>query len=299
MRDGSFLHSVPVDDVPHFDVLVGSWMFLASRSADFHPVAGDLLPFLVQDGDDVGSGAAADGELHEFERTAGGVAFVVHVEHLGMPALGNMLIGTPFLPWYFRLLGARIGKYGKDGKPRAMPGHNIPMAMLGTFILLFGWFGFNAASTFAATDVRFTVAALNTAIAGAFGSVACLFYITKRLGKPDPAMLAELAQVRAEAPLARRRTSEDYPFLLVCRRMQATTNSAPRIEGIVPTGYNPLWMNPADMARLRKGPVGTLAASRPVTSPRRPRSRRHPHEKGAVASRLLDRRDCSRTCLQR
>ena len=45
------------------------------------------------------------------------------------------------------------------------------MAMLGTFILLFGWFGFNAASTFAATDVRFAVVAANTAIAGAFGAV--------------------------------------------------------------------------------------------------------------------------------
>ena len=73
------------------------------------------------------------------------------------------------------ILGPRIGKYGKDGKPRAMPGHNIPMAMLGVFILLFGWFGFNAASTFAATDVRFAVAALNTAIAAAFGATAAMF----------------------------------------------------------------------------------------------------------------------------
>ena len=88
------------------------------------------------------------------------------------------------------VLGPRIGKYTKDGTPRALPGHNIPMAMLGVFILLFGWFGFNAASTFAATDVRFTVAALNTGIAGAFGLVSCLFYVTKRLGKPDPAMIA-------------------------------------------------------------------------------------------------------------
>ena len=47
------------------------------------------------------------------------------------------------------VLGPRIGKFDKDGKPRALPGHHIPMAMLGTFILLFGWFGFNAASTFA------------------------------------------------------------------------------------------------------------------------------------------------------
>ena len=45
------------------------------------------------------------------------------------------------------VLGPRIGKYGADGKPRTLGGHHIPMAMLGTFILLFGWFGFNAAST--------------------------------------------------------------------------------------------------------------------------------------------------------
>ena len=86
--------------------------------------------------------------------------------------------------------GPRIGKFGKDGKPRALPGHNIPMAMLGTFILLFGWFGFNAASTFAGTDVRFTVAATNTGIAGAFGLVACMFYVWVRSGKPDPSMMA-------------------------------------------------------------------------------------------------------------
>ncbi len=73
---------------------------------------------------------------------------------------------------------------------------------------------------------------------------------TARLQLADPAMLEELATVRAEDPLARRRTGDERPFLLVCRRMQATTNSSPRVEGIVRSGYNPLWMNPADMARL-------------------------------------------------
>ena len=57
------------------------------------------------------------------------------------------------------VLGPRIGKFDADGKPRTIAGHHIPMAMLGTFILLFGWFGFNAASTFAATDVQFAVVA--------------------------------------------------------------------------------------------------------------------------------------------
>lgn len=88
------------------------------------------------------------------------------------------------------ILGPRIGKFGADGKPRVLGAHNIPMAMLGTFILLIGWFGFNAASTFGATDVRFAVVATNTAIAGAFGSIAAMFYVMKRMGKPDPGMMA-------------------------------------------------------------------------------------------------------------
>ncbi len=88
------------------------------------------------------------------------------------------------------VLGPRIGKFDRDGNPRAMPGHHIPMAMLGTFILLFGWFGFNAASTFAATDIQFAVVATNTAISGAFGAVTAMLWITKRTGKPDPGMMA-------------------------------------------------------------------------------------------------------------
>ena len=88
------------------------------------------------------------------------------------------------------VLGPRIGKFDKDGKPRALPGHHIPMAMLGTFILLFGWFGFNAASTFASSDPQFGLVAANTAIAGAFGGFASMLWIWTRTGKPDPAMMA-------------------------------------------------------------------------------------------------------------
>jgi ammonium transporter, Amt family len=88
------------------------------------------------------------------------------------------------------VLGPRIGKFGRDGKPRTLPGHHIPMALLGTFILLVGWFGFNAGSTLAATDVRFTVVATNTAIAGAFGAVIAMFWSIRRIGKPDPGMMA-------------------------------------------------------------------------------------------------------------
>ena len=89
-----------------------------------------------------------------------------------------------------KVLGPRIGKFGPDGKPRTIAGHHIPMAMLGTFILLFGWFGFNAASTFAATDVQFAMVAANTGIAAAFGAIAAMFWAMKRIGKPDPGMMA-------------------------------------------------------------------------------------------------------------
>ena len=55
---------------------------------------------------------------------------------------------------------------------------------------MFGWFGFNAASTFAATDVQFATAATNTAIAAAFGAITGMMWIIRRTGKPDPGMMA-------------------------------------------------------------------------------------------------------------
>jgi ammonium transporter, Amt family len=87
------------------------------------------------------------------------------------------------------VLGPRIGKFNKDGTPNTLPGHHIPMATLGCFILLFGWFGFNAASTLAATDVQFAVVAANTAIAAAFGAVVAMFVMMQKTGKPDPGMM--------------------------------------------------------------------------------------------------------------
>ncbi|HWA59170.1 MAG TPA: ammonium transporter [Gemmatimonadales bacterium] len=89
-----------------------------------------------------------------------------------------------------KLLGARRGKYGPDGRVNAIPGHNIPMAMFGTFVLCFGWFGFNAGSTLAGGDLRIGVIATNTMLAGAFGSLSAMAYMVLRHGKPDPSMLA-------------------------------------------------------------------------------------------------------------
>src|SRR5947209_4738235 len=89
-----------------------------------------------------------------------------------------------------RLLGARRGKYGADGTVHTIPGHNIPMALTGTFILAFGWFGFNAGSTLAGSDLRIGVIATNTMLAGAAGGITAMVYMWIRYGKPDPSMLA-------------------------------------------------------------------------------------------------------------
>jgi len=88
------------------------------------------------------------------------------------------------------VLGPRIGKYKKDGTPNPIPGHNIPMAILGTFILAFGWFGFNPGSTLAGTDLRIGVIATNTMLASAAGAFSAMVYMWLRYGKPDPSMMA-------------------------------------------------------------------------------------------------------------
>ncbi len=89
-----------------------------------------------------------------------------------------------------RMIGARIGKYNRDGTPNAIPGHNIPLAILGTFILAFGWFGFNPGSTLAGTDLRIGVVAVNTMLASGAGALAAALYMWKVYGKPDPSMSA-------------------------------------------------------------------------------------------------------------
>jgi ammonium transporter, Amt family len=80
------------------------------------------------------------------------------------------------------LLGARHGKYGPDGKPRPIPGHNMPLFGLGVIILWLGWFGFNPGSTLGALDGRFTEVLLVTqlaACAGVLGAILTSFFKTK------------------------------------------------------------------------------------------------------------------------
>jgi len=89
-----------------------------------------------------------------------------------------------------KMIGPRIGKYNPDGSPNPIPGHNIPMALLGTFILAFGWFGFNPGSTLSGTDNRIAIIAVNTMLASASGAFGACVYVWVRFGKPDPTWLA-------------------------------------------------------------------------------------------------------------
>jgi ammonium transporter, Amt family len=83
------------------------------------------------------------------------------------------------------VLGPRIGKYGRDGSVRSIPGHNQPMAMLGVFILAFGWFGFNAGSTLAGTDLRLVTVAVSAMVTSAAAMLSAALFSTALLGKLD------------------------------------------------------------------------------------------------------------------
>ncbi|MDR2430846.1 MAG: ammonium transporter [Candidatus Margulisbacteria bacterium] len=85
-------------------------------------------------------------------------------------------------------LGPRIGKYSADGRSKAIPGHNIPLAALGVFILWIGWFGFNGGSTIAATNWNISLVLVTTTLAAAAGTCGALFYSWIRFGKPDISM---------------------------------------------------------------------------------------------------------------
>ena len=88
------------------------------------------------------------------------------------------------------MLKPRLGKYGIDGKPKAIAGHNIPLASLGVFILWFGWFGFNPGSTLGVVNGGMDIArvAINTNMAAALGGIAAMATVWIRFGKPDLSM---------------------------------------------------------------------------------------------------------------
>jgi Amt family ammonium transporter len=85
------------------------------------------------------------------------------------------------------VVGPRLGKYAEDGTPRAIPGHSLPLAALGVFILWLGWFGFNAGSTTAGTT-DIALIAMNTFLAAGAGAVGAMVTTWIRSGAPDAAM---------------------------------------------------------------------------------------------------------------
>ncbi len=87
------------------------------------------------------------------------------------------------------VLGPRIGKYDEYGRPRAMPGHNVAMVVTGTFILAFGWFGFNPGSPLAGADLRISFIVGNTMLASFTGAVFAMFTLWAKGLKPDTTMM--------------------------------------------------------------------------------------------------------------
>jgi Amt family ammonium transporter len=86
-------------------------------------------------------------------------------------------------------LGPRIGKFGREGKPRPMPGHNLGYVVVGTLILAFGWFALNTGPLLGAGDERVALAAMNTLLSSAAGTAAAYITMMSKFGKPDPSIL--------------------------------------------------------------------------------------------------------------
>ena len=89
------------------------------------------------------------------------------------------------------ILGPRIGKYGKDGKPKAIPGHSLTLGALGCFILWFCWFGFNGASTVSMEGDSIALAGkvfVNTNLAAAIATCVTMAFTWIKYGKPDVSM---------------------------------------------------------------------------------------------------------------
>lgn len=145
----------------------GYLIFAAVMCALIYPVVvhwtwGGGLIAQIEIGDAVYSDFAGSGIVH----MTGGIA---------------ALMGAYFL-------GPRLGKYDSNGKPRAIPGHSIPFAILGVFILWVGWFGFNPGSELLADEFVMTVG-VNTLLAAIAGGVFCTVTIWLVSGKPDVAMI--------------------------------------------------------------------------------------------------------------
>jgi ammonium transporter, Amt family len=88
-----------------------------------------------------------------------------------------------------RVLGPRAGKFRRDGTIAAMPGHNLPMTVVGTLVLAFGWFGFNTGSTLSASDPQIATIAVNTMLSSSAAAFTAMLYVWHFQRTPDVGMV--------------------------------------------------------------------------------------------------------------
>ena len=131
-----------------------------------------------------GGGWLCNGEEGSFMMNTFGAAFHDFAGSAIVHSVGGVLAFVGAIA-----LGPRLGKYGKDGKSRAIPGHNLLTAALGVFILWFGWFGFNPGSQLAASGevnrVAISHVFLTTNLAAVAGGTATMFTTWIKYGKPS------------------------------------------------------------------------------------------------------------------
>ena len=131
-----------------------------------------------------GGGWLCNGEEGSFMMDTFGYAFHDFAGSAIVHSVGGVLAFVGAIA-----LGPRLGKYGKDGKSRAIPGHNLLTAALGVFILWFGWFGFNPGSQLAASGevnrVAISHVFLTTNLAAAAGGIGTMFTSWIKYGKPS------------------------------------------------------------------------------------------------------------------
>ena len=142
--------------------LITFFAFTAVACAVIYPVVGHWV---------WGGGFLAEMGFMDFAGST-----VVHAVGGGMALAGVLAVG------------ARLGKYGKDGRPRPMPAHNFPLAALGVLVLWLGWFGFNGGSQLAADPEAIGAITLATNLAAAAGFLAALAHVRLRTGMLDLSM---------------------------------------------------------------------------------------------------------------
>lgn len=155
-------------------------VFVTIIVALFYPISGSWQ---------WGGGWLAEIGFHDFAGSS-----IVHAFG-GFAALACVLI-----------LGPRKGKYGPGGKPNAIPGHSMPLATLGVFILFIGWFGFNGGSVLTADPAGVSYVFVTTGLAASFGCMGAILVGWALLRKPDLSMalngvLAGLVAITAGADL--------------------------------------------------------------------------------------------------